>query len=235
MRGGGEYTVRPIHPDDAQMLQELVRKLSPESRYFRFVSSMAGAARHDAGALHADRLRPRDGAGGGAPRAHGQGADGEITSKPRASSACRAMSPTPTSTSCEFSLVVADDFKGKGLGSRLMLSIMDFAREKGLAEIEGLVLTPTTRHAQADGPGHGRRRFRRVPDLPWRSNWRKLFERRSHLGELADWSARMDGALSPRARPEQLCARTPTAASIKQIRNPAVGRVARSSRTPRPG
>jgi acetyltransferase len=35
------YTVRPIHPDDAQMLQDLVRHLSPESRYFRFVSSMA--------------------------------------------------------------------------------------------------------------------------------------------------------------------------------------------------
>jgi acetyltransferase len=36
--------------------------------------------------------------------------------------------------------VVADDFKGQGLGSRLMLSIMDVARSKGLAEIVGLVL-----------------------------------------------------------------------------------------------
>ena len=46
----------------------------------------------------------------------------------------------PDRASCEFSLVVADDFKGRGLGSRLMLSIMEFAREKGLTEIEGLVL-----------------------------------------------------------------------------------------------
>jgi len=46
----------------------------------------------------------------------------------------------PDQSSCEFALVVADDFSGKGLGSRLMLSIMDVAREKGLAEIEGLVL-----------------------------------------------------------------------------------------------
>jgi GNAT superfamily N-acetyltransferase len=36
--------------------------------------------------------------------------------------------------------VVADDFNGKGLGSRLMECIMDVAREKGLAEIDGLVL-----------------------------------------------------------------------------------------------
>jgi acetyltransferase len=46
----------------------------------------------------------------------------------------------PDRATCEFSLVVADDFKGRGLGSRLMLSIMDFAREKGLTDIEGLVL-----------------------------------------------------------------------------------------------
>ena len=47
----------------------------------------------------------------------------------------------PDQTSCEFSLVVADDFSGKGLGSRLMESIMDVARERGLTEIIGLVLT----------------------------------------------------------------------------------------------
>jgi acetyltransferase len=46
----------------------------------------------------------------------------------------------PDRTSCEFSLVVSDEFKGQGLGSRLMLSIMEVAREKGLTEIEGLVL-----------------------------------------------------------------------------------------------
>ena len=47
----------------------------------------------------------------------------------------------PDQSSCEFALVIADDFSGKGLGSRLMLSIMDVAREKGLTEIVGLVLT----------------------------------------------------------------------------------------------
>ena len=50
----------------------------------------------------------------------------------------------PDQSSCEFALVVADDFNGKGLGSRLMESIMDVARDKGLAEIEGLVLANNT-------------------------------------------------------------------------------------------
>ncbi|MDD5324105.1 MAG: GNAT family N-acetyltransferase, partial [Polaromonas sp.] len=51
----------------------------------------------------------------------------------------------PDQSSCEFALVVADDFNGKGLGSRLMLSIMDVARDKGLAEIDGLVLAGNPR------------------------------------------------------------------------------------------
>jgi acetyltransferase len=37
--------------------------------------------------------------------------------------------------------VVDDEFSGQGLGSRLMLSIMDVARLKGLTEIDGLVLS----------------------------------------------------------------------------------------------
>ena len=40
MKGGGLYTIRPIRPDDADMLQAFVRGLSPESRYFRFASAM---------------------------------------------------------------------------------------------------------------------------------------------------------------------------------------------------
>jgi acetyltransferase len=40
MRGGGLYTIRPIRPDDADMLQAFMRALSEESRYFRFASTM---------------------------------------------------------------------------------------------------------------------------------------------------------------------------------------------------
>jgi acetyltransferase len=40
MRGGGQYTMRPVQPDDANMLQDFVRSLSDKSRYYRFVSSM---------------------------------------------------------------------------------------------------------------------------------------------------------------------------------------------------
>ena len=138
LHGGGEYTVRPIHPDDATMLQEFVRHLSPESRYFRFVSSI-----QELPATLLSRFPlidyDREMALVAITRDRLTGADGEVTEVPRVVGVSRYIT-NPDRTTCEFSLVVADDFKGRGLGSRLMLSIMDFAREKGLTEIEGLVL-----------------------------------------------------------------------------------------------
>jgi acetyltransferase len=138
MSGGGEYTIRPIRPDDAQMLQALVQSLSPESRYFRFISSMA-------------QLPPsmlarftlidydREMALVAVFKQRTPGPDGEVVETERVVGVSRYIT-NPDHSSCEFALVVADDFSGRGLGSRLMLSIMEVARERGLNEIEGLVL-----------------------------------------------------------------------------------------------
>jgi acetyltransferase len=138
LRGGGTYIVRPIHPDDAQMLQRLVQQLSPESRYFRFASAFnelppAMLARftlidYDREMALVAVLKERS-----------VGADGEVSEIERIVGVSRYIT-NPDQTSCEFSLLVADEFKGKGLGSRLMESIMDAARDRGLAEIDGLVL-----------------------------------------------------------------------------------------------
>jgi acetyltransferase len=138
LRGGGDYTVRPIHPDDATMLQEFVRGLSRESRYFRFVSSM-----QELPASMLSRFTlidyDREMALVAMVRERQVAEDGSAVEVSRIVGVSRYIT-NPDRTSCEFSLVIADDFKGQGLGSRLMLSIMEFAREKGLIEIEGLVL-----------------------------------------------------------------------------------------------
>ncbi|HQR12067.1 MAG TPA: bifunctional acetate--CoA ligase family protein/GNAT family N-acetyltransferase [Casimicrobiaceae bacterium] len=138
LRGGGQYTVRPIHPNDAQMLQKLVQGLSPESRYFRFVSSMRE--------LPPSMLArftlidyDREMALVAVSKERTAGADGDMVETERIVGVSRYVTNIDQS-SCEFSLVVADDFSGNGLGSRLMESIMDVARERGLTEIEGLVL-----------------------------------------------------------------------------------------------
>ena len=138
LRGGGQYIVRPIHPNDAQMLQGLVQHLSPESRYSRFVSSMPE--------LPPSMLArftlidyDREMALVAVVKERGAAAGGEVVETERIVGVSQYVTNLDQS-SCEFSLVVADDFSGRGLGSRLMESIMDVAREKGLAEIEGLVL-----------------------------------------------------------------------------------------------
>ena len=136
--GGGHYTVRPIHPDDAQMLQDFVRGLSSESRYFRFVSSLT-----ELPPAMLSRFTlidyDREMALVAVYKERKAKANGEIEETNRLIGVSRYIT-NPDRASCEFSLVVADDFGGRGIGSRMMLSIMDVAREKGLTEIDGLVL-----------------------------------------------------------------------------------------------
>ena len=139
MPGGGMYTVRPIHPGDAQMLQELVQHLSPQSRYFRFVSwfqELPATMLSRFTLIDYDREmaivavfseRSTDASGASHETERIVGVSRYITN--------------PDQRSCEFSLLVADEFSGKGIGSRLMESIIEAAREKGLSEIDGLVLT----------------------------------------------------------------------------------------------
>jgi len=138
MAGGGAYTLRPIHPGDGQMLQELVQHLSPQSRYFRFASWFTE--------LPASMLSrftlidyDREMALVAVLKERTADADGEISETERIVGVSRYIT-NPDQSTCEFSLVVADEFSGKGIGSRLMEAIIDAAREKGLSEIDGLVL-----------------------------------------------------------------------------------------------
>ncbi len=138
MRGGGLYTIRPIRPDDADMLQAFMRALSDESRYFRFASTMPELpARMLARYTLIDY--DREMALVAVHKERHANAEGGWDESERIIGVSRYIT-NPDQTSCEFSLVVSDDFKGQGLGSRLMLSIIDAARAKGLAEIDGLIL-----------------------------------------------------------------------------------------------
>lgn len=166
LRGNGEYTVRPIQPDDATMLQAFVRELSPESRYFRFISTLQelpASLLSRFTLIDYDRemalvatvcTPPAEGDGDGRSTEHIVGVSRYITN--------------PDRSSCEFSLVVADDFKGKGIGSRLMLSIMQCAREQGLTDIEGLVLARNAEMLKLmSGLGFSIKPFADDPDFKW--------------------------------------------------------------------
>jgi acetyltransferase len=139
LRDGSRYTIRPLHPHDAEMLQTLVRGLSPESRYFRFVSSMRELP---------DRMLARftlidydsEMALVAIYRERRPNPEGGFLETERIIGVSRYVT-NPDKSTCEFALVIADEFAGQGLGSRMMLSIIDVARSKGLSQIEGLVLS----------------------------------------------------------------------------------------------
>ena len=48
---------------------------------------------------------------------------------------------TADRTSCEFAITVAAEFGGAGLATRLMTTLIDEARRRGLKQMEGLVLS----------------------------------------------------------------------------------------------
>lgn len=143
MKGGGLYTVRPIHPDDAEMLQEFVRGMSEESRYFRFASTLPELpARMLARYTLIDY--DREMALVAVVKQRHTAEDGTVSERERIIAVSRYIT-NPDQSTCEFSLAVADDMAGQGLGSRMMLAICDVARARGLTQIIGLILSNNSR------------------------------------------------------------------------------------------
>lgn len=131
LRDGRSCLLRPIQAEDADELQRFTRSLSPQSRYFRFISAL-------------NELTPRmlirytqidydrelalvavlPAAGG-----HGE----------RIIGVARYLL-NPDRDTCEFAIAVGDDWQGLGLGTVLMQGLIAEARLRGLRRIEGYVL-----------------------------------------------------------------------------------------------
>lgn len=138
LRGGALCALRAIQPADASMLQDFMRGLSDQARYYRFVST---AREHSEKMLAQFTLidYDREMALVALERRRVAGEGGAFVESESIIGVARYVA-NPDRSSCEFALVVGDAYMGQGLGSRLMLSIMDVARDRGLNEMEGLVL-----------------------------------------------------------------------------------------------
>lgn len=129
-RDGERVLVRPVHPQDLELVQAFVRELSPESRYNRFHGALNELSpRMARWATHVDYDRHlaliavvyRDGREIeiGAARYVVQ-ADGETA---------------------EFAVAVADAWQAQGVGARLLGYLVRVAARRGLRWMEGEVLT----------------------------------------------------------------------------------------------
>jgi acetyltransferase len=128
-REGPRVTLRPIRPEDAEMEKDFIRELSAESRYFRFMDTLRELTPqmlvrftqidYDREMAFVATLRAQD-------------AEREV-------GVARYVA-NPDGESCEYAIVIADGWQGKGLGRRMMEQLIAVARSRGLRSMVGHVL-----------------------------------------------------------------------------------------------
>lgn len=126
---GTRIVLRPIRPEDSEIEAAFVRNLSPESKYLRFMQRLQE--------LTADmlvRFTQIDYDRELALVAVTKEGDREIEI------AVARYGMNPDGESCEFAIVVAERWQGKGIGTRLMTLLMEAAKARGFRVIEGDVL-----------------------------------------------------------------------------------------------
>jgi acetyltransferase len=129
MTDGTDITIRPMRPEDAMLVKQFVHNLSDESKYFRYMNSVQELTEEMLA-----RLTQLD-----YSRELALVAVVEEFGKEVGLGVSR-YAINPDGNTCEFALVIADNIAGKGLGQKLMVSLMDAARSNGLSVIEGEVL-----------------------------------------------------------------------------------------------
>jgi acetyltransferase len=131
---GAEVTIRPIRPEDADIEREFVQSLSPEAKYLRFMSSLK-----DLSPAMLARFTQVD-------YDREMALVGVVEDKGREVQVGVARYATnPDGESCEFAVVVAESWQGRGLGRHLMLRLIGIAAARGLKTMTGFVLSHNTR------------------------------------------------------------------------------------------
>ncbi|MGH8120478.1 MAG: GNAT family N-acetyltransferase, partial [Gammaproteobacteria bacterium] len=133
LRDGRRVTLRAVCPQDREKLHAAIKRLSPESRYARFMSPL-----HELSpqllerAVHPERETevqlvavwkgPPEMIVGGGRYSAGTG-----------------------SKDCEFALAVIDEWQGLGLARKLLEALMLTARARGFEHMEGFILSSNSR------------------------------------------------------------------------------------------
>jgi acetyltransferase len=129
---GTKLQVRPVRPEDAEHERRFVNALSEQTRYFRFFyhlhqltpEMLARFTQVDYDRELALVVLAPDPAGPGGQKFIGV--------------ARYIVGADPAAA--EFAIVTADDWQGRGVGAMLMQRLIDCAKRRGLARLEGIVL-----------------------------------------------------------------------------------------------
>ena len=131
---GTTVTIRPIKPEDAELEVDFVRTLSAETKYYRFMNTM----RELPPAMVA-RLTQID-----YDREMAFVATLAVDGMEKEIGVCR-YAVNPDGESCEFAVVVADDWQHRGLARKLMGVLIETARSRGIQYMNGVFLANNER------------------------------------------------------------------------------------------
>ncbi len=126
---GTNITIRPIRPEDADIEQCFVRKLSPQSKYFRFMQTLNELTPEML--VRFTQLDYNRELALIAVQEKG-GTEVEL--------GVARYVINPDGKSCEFALVVADEWQHRGIGSQLMSHLLEAAQERGFNTMDGEIL-----------------------------------------------------------------------------------------------
>ena len=127
---GTDIVIRPIRPEDAEIEAKFVRELSSQTRYFRFMNSLQELSQQ-----MLVRFTQID--------YHNEMALIAVTAGDAGEEQIGVARYTTNldKTSCEFALVVSDQWQSKGIGHHLMRNLMEIARDRDLERMDGQVLS----------------------------------------------------------------------------------------------
>ncbi|MDP5239861.1 GNAT family N-acetyltransferase [Uliginosibacterium sp. 31-16] len=134
LKDGTPVTIRPIKPEDAEMNQGFVRDLSPETKYFRYMSALRELS---PALLSKLTLIDYDREMAFIATCLENGQEKQLS--------VSRFNTNPDGTSCEFAIVVADAYQHSGLGRRMMEAIISTAYARGLTSMKGEFLTSNER------------------------------------------------------------------------------------------
>jgi acetyltransferase len=126
---GRVVSIRPIRPDDDAAAKAFFDRLCPETRRMRFmkwVRSVSSGLVHSF--THVDYEERMAFV-----------CEAEVDGMKRIVGEAR-YAAVPRSRSCDFGIVIADDWRKSGIAGLLMLALMDHARTQGFETIESIVL-----------------------------------------------------------------------------------------------
>ncbi len=130
LRDGRTITIRPVQPDDGPLLQALVQRLSPESRFFRFMEYVKELSPAQAAIFTDLDYHQR------MALAAVLAEDGEeyILGVAR-----YAVQPGKDLGRAEVGVVVEDAYQSLGLGSHLLALLTEYARRHGVHTFIGAI------------------------------------------------------------------------------------------------